>query len=127
MSAVLDASALLALLNEETGSDVVEAHLPGALISAVNMAEVVSKLCEGGMPATEVHEIVLDLGITISPFTAEEAMLAGFFRPLTRDAGLSLGDRCCLALAHQSGALCLTADRSWSKLEAVGVNVRQIR
>lgn len=113
---VLDASAVLALLDSEPGADRVLAAIPSALISTVNLAEVYSKFADRG-PATwaalqrfrfAIYEVV--------PFSVEMAELAGRLRPLTREFGLSLGDRACLALAMLRGADVLTADTSWSKV-----------
>ena len=111
--AVLDSSAVLAVLLAEAGAVRVESVLPGALVSAVNLAEVVSKLCERGMPADEVLLAVAALGVDIVPYEGEQARLTGELRPLTRAAGLSLGDRACLALARLRGLPALTADAAW--------------
>jgi PIN domain nuclease of toxin-antitoxin system len=124
--AVLDASALLALLNSEAGSRVVEESLSVAAISAVNLSEVVSKLSERGMPITAVRAALEGLGLDVRPFDAAMAYSAGSLRPATRGLGLSLGDRACLALGHSLGAPVLTTDRSWKKLK-IGVKVRSIR
>lgn len=120
---VLDASALLALLNAEAGSDEVAASLPGARISAVNVAEVVGKLAEAGAPEEEILEILEGLGLEIRAAGLQEAMHAGLMRPETRSLGLSLGDRFCLALGRELGAPVLTADRSWVGVPGVAVKV----
>ena len=111
--AVLDSSAVLAVLLEEAGADRVESVLPGALLSAVNLAEVISKLCERGMPADEVLIAVAALGVDIVPYDGEQARLTGELRPRTRAAGLSLGDRACLALARLRLLPAMTADAAW--------------
>ena len=123
---LLDASALLALLNQERGAEQVAARLPAAQISAVNLAEVVGKLSEAGMPEAEVRLTVGALGLQIVAFDAGMAFEAGKLRPLTRKAGLSLGDRACLATARILGQTVLTADRAWAKLN-VGVVIECIR
>jgi ribonuclease VapC len=125
---VLDASALIALLNAEPGQEAVAAVLPGARMSAVNLAEVISKLAERGMPAPDAHADALALGIDVVPFGSELARDVGALRPLTRASGLSLGDRCCLALARQTRSKALTADHRWSGLAgAVGIAIHNIR
>jgi len=125
---VLDASALLALMDAEPGQEAVAAVLPGALVSAVNLAEVVSKLAEHGMPAAQAHADALALGIDVTAFDAELALDAGALRPLTRSAGLSLGDRCCLALARLRRAAVLTTETRWEPISnAVDVRIRNIR
>lgn len=115
---VLDASALLALLNREPGEErVADALAAGAIISAVNLSEVVAKLAEIGMPEAEIREAVEPLGLGVVDFDAEGAFTAGLLRPTTRAAGLSLGDRACLSLGKQSGIPVLTADQSWNALD----------
>ncbi len=123
---VLDASALLALLNSESGAESVAAVLPDAVVSAVNLSEVVAKLAEAGMPEKAIRDALLALPLTVVPFDREQAYEAGLLRPSTRGMGLSLGDRGCLSLAKRLGAPALTADKSWERL-AVGVKVRVIR
>ena len=126
-SYVLDASALLVLLKGETGSErVVEAITEGAAISAVNFSEVVGKLCEGGMPEEAIHESLDLLELDIVEFDMTLAYQAGLLRPHTRQAGLSLGDRACLALAQHLNLPALTADRAWKGL-LPGLNVQVIR
>jgi ribonuclease VapC len=125
--AVLDASALLALLSNEPGSlTVTEAIERGACMSAVNAAEVHGKLCDSGMPVEIVEEIIQGLGIDIVDFDAKQASLTGSLRPVTRSAGLSLGDRACLALALKLESAAVTADRTWKEI-AVQVDVQVIR
>lgn len=126
--AVLDASALLALMDGEPGQEAVLAVLPGARISAVNLAEVVSKLAERGMPAEEAWAGALDLGIAVVPFDSEQAREVGRLRPLTRAHGLSLGDRACLALARSASVPALTTEARWPAASAsLGVAVEDIR
>lgn len=125
-SAILDASALLALLKDEPGSDMVAATIPGAAISAVNLAEVVGKLVDAGLSEDSARDATLGLGLDIHPFDANAAFLTGGLRGKTREAGLSLGDRACLALAIEKSLPVITADRSWKSLK-VGVTVRIVR
>ncbi len=124
---VLDASALLALLNSEPGSDVVTtAVAAGASISAVNLAEVVGKLDEIGMPLASIRLALDALGLDVVPFDTELAYATGLLRASTRKAGLALGDRACLALAQREQVDALTTDRSWAGLN-LGVSVRVAR
>ena len=123
---VLDASALLALLNAEPGSEEVERTIPGAAISTVNLSEVVAKLVEAGMPEEAVRSVLGGIGLEIHPFDVELAFQTGILRPQTRALGLSLGDRACVALGLQLKAPVLTTDRNWKSLD-VGVEVRAIR
>ena len=123
---VLDASALLALLNAEQGAERVAAGMPGATMSAVNLSEVVGKLCAAGMPEKAIHQALNGLGISVVPFDEDQAYAAGLLRVATDEMGLSLGDRACLALARKLRLSALTADQTWLKL-SLGVDVRLIR
>jgi PIN domain nuclease of toxin-antitoxin system len=123
---VLDASAVLALLNDEIGAKIVQESLPGAIISSVNFAEVVTRLTLLGMPEKEIREALDILALDITPFGEEQAFLAGILAIKTKQLGLSLGDRACLALALKTGSTALTADKVWQALD-IGVIVRVIR
>jgi ribonuclease VapC len=125
---VLDASAVLALLFKEPGAEVVCAHLRTGVIGAANLAEVLAKLADHGLPTNEAARAVAILGLEIMPMTETQALHSAALRPVTRSAGLSLGDRACLALAAELGAVALTADRGWNALAGpVGVRVQMIR
>ena len=121
---VLDASAALAVLKREPGEDrVTEALGEGAVISAVNLSEVVAKLAGGGMPESEIRADIRGLRMDVAPFDADAAFAAGLLIPLTRSAGLSLGDRACIALGQRRGLPVLTADAAWAGL-GLGVTER---
>ena len=119
MSVVLDASAILALIYREPGHDRVTAALPGAVASTVNWAEVVTTLVRRGHPdATTAAEAIRALGIEVTPFTPHQAVRAGLLWTSTHPAGLSLGDRACLAVAESSTVeAVLTSDRAWAELD----------
>ena len=123
---MLDASALLALLNSEEGSGLVQDLLSRSVISTVNLAEVVTRLSILGMPEGEIREALTVLGLEIIPFDEEQAFRAGLLSVYTQPLGLSLGDRTCLALALITHTIALTADRSWEKLD-IGVEIKLIR
>lgn len=125
-SVVLDASALLAMLNSEPGSSAVQESLPGAVISAVNLSEVISKLSERGMPEPAIRAALEGLGLEVHPFDADAAYSTARLRTATKPYSLSLGDRACLALGLALKAQVLTADRTWKKLK-LGVKIRSIR
>ena len=128
----LDASALLALLQNERGAEVVEdAIADGATISTVNLAEALSTMARKGADpaaalATMTERGVIGGAITVEPFTLADAVEAARLRPLTAPAGLSLGDRSCLALARRLGTPALTADQPWRGID-LPVEVRSIR
>jgi PIN domain nuclease of toxin-antitoxin system len=123
---VLDASALLALLNQEQGSDVVAASIPEAIISTVNLSEVISKLVDAGLPEAVTHQVLDGLMLNVVPFDEVQAFKAGMLRLQTKALGLSFGDRACLALAKYLDRPVLTADQIWRNLD-LGVDVRLIR
>lgn len=126
MTIVLDASALLAVLLREPGASAIEAATVGAVISAVNLSEVVAKLVELGYAEARLRAHVERMAIRVDPFGADDAYLAGQLRPATRRAGLSLADRACIALARRLGLPALTADRTWAKVD-LGIEVRVFR
>ncbi len=126
LESVIDASALLALLNAEPGADVVIEALPGGVISAVNLSEVIAKLCDAGMPEKAIRQALQPLGLEIVPFDGEQAYQAGLLRTSTQNMGISLGDRACLSLAKTRGVEAVTADRKWAGLK-VGAIIKVIR
>ena len=138
---VLDASTVLAVLYGEPGQKEIRARLRGAdaVISAVNFSEVAAKLAEapegdsetsneapegssgGGMEPEEIREVVGALALEIHPFDEEAALAAGLLRAVTKDRGLSLGDRACVAHARKIGGVALTVDGAWQGLDGVEV------
>lgn len=129
MSAVvLDASALLAMLRGEAGAKKVEGVLAEAFMSVVNMAEVASHYSRLGMPDEVVGAMLKPLPIRLVDASADLCWEAGRLRGLTLEAGLSLGDRFCLALAKREKLPAWTADKKWREIaEVVGVKVVAIR
>ena len=127
-SCVLDASALLALLNDEPGADVVAAALDdsGTVIGSVNYCEVVGKLAQYGMPDNAIRQVLGQIGLSVHDFDEALALQAGLLRPSTMKQGLSLGDRCCLALAQMLALPALTADKAWADVK-IGAPVKLIR
>jgi PIN domain nuclease of toxin-antitoxin system len=123
---VLDASALLALLNSEPGQEVVAKGIPGSVMSAVNLSEVVAKLAENGMPEDVIATALSGIEIEILPFDEAAAYPAGGLRVQTRSLGMSFGDRACVALGQSLALPVLTTDRRWRELDA-GVEIRVIR
>lgn len=128
MRHVLDASAILAALNDEAGADRVAAALPGGVISAVNMAEVAAGLLRGGNKPVQVRAVLRALGCAVISADEEMAIDAGLLRAVTDRAGLSLADRFCFALARRLSLPILTTDRQWSRVAgAAEVSVELIR
>ncbi len=124
---VLDASALLAILNQEPGAEALTPELlSGAVISTVNLAEVHGKLVSRGLSPDDAWEAALGPIREAVPFTAGHARLVGDLVAQTRPLGFSLGDRACLALGVALKAPVYAADRSWKKLK-VGARIHVIR
>lgn len=123
---VLDASAVLAVLLAEPGAEFVRPFLGGAIISAVNHAEVVSRLVDKGAPVDEIRTKVGSFGVPVVGFDADLAETAGLLRARTRNKGVSLADRACIALAARERLPVLTTDRKWAELD-IGIDVRLVR
>lgn len=118
MTAVLDASAALALLRVEPGHEQVAELLPGSMISALNYSEVVQKLTQlGSTTAEEDTAALIALGATVAAFDVTAAINTAQLWSATRGAGLSLADRACLALAADvPNGVAVTADQAWKTL-----------
>jgi len=128
MTAVLDASALLAALLGEVGADKVDAVIDGAVMSTVNLAEVAGHFAKAGADHDGVTALLSGLPITFLAPDDDLALAAGWLRPQGERFGLSLGDRFCLALSERLKSTAVTADRAWEAAgEALGVDVRLIR
>lgn len=132
VSAVLDASALMAVLHDENGADVAaEAIANGAGISVANWAEVLTKLAERGRdPERAAAEARKAEGsrraLSLEPMTAADCITVARLRLTTKAQGLSLADRACLALAERLGVPAVTADKEWVKAD-VGAEIQLIR
>ena len=124
--AVLDSSVVLAIIQDETYDETVLDLLPVASISAVNSAEVLTKVVEMGVTHRANLERVLGFLEDIAPFTERQAALVAHLRVPTRHAGLSLGDRACLALALELGVPVYTTDRNWLRVD-VGCPIHCLR
>jgi PIN domain nuclease of toxin-antitoxin system len=120
---------MLAYLHGEKGAELVaDAIAQTAAVSAANWAETLSKVAELDRSPSDVATDLQEQGLLgglleIVPLTAEDALPIGELRPSTRDLGLSLGDRACIALALRLGVPVVTADRSWTELERIGIDV----
>lgn len=126
MSVVFDSSALLAISFGESGAERAARGLKDGMMSAVNVAEVISRYVDQGASEEEARVSLQAFGLEIRPFDETQAMAAGLMRTATQKLGLSLGDRACLALAVQERATVFTADRTWAALD-LEVEVELIR
>ena len=129
---VLDASAFLAYIRDEPGAEIVEnALIDGCYISIINWVEVLSKVVDLGESPDEIikrlrDEGLLENSLEIIACNEEDAITIAKFRPLTKSAGLSLGDRACLALGKRLNLPVLTADKVWNSL-SLGITITLIR
>jgi ribonuclease VapC len=124
--AVLDASALLALLFSEPGAETVaEAIATDAAVSTVNLAEVATVLIRHDLDPTEVLAPVCEQ-VAVQPFNHADVMTAAALYPATAAVGLSLGDRACLALARRLAGPAVTAEHAWAELD-LDVEIQLIR
>ena len=122
----MDASAVLAFLQDEPGADQVAPRLATGVVSAVNYTEIISRLIDFGSTVDDAVLSARELNLEVRPLDAQDAADAGALRASTRSRGLSLGDRACLALGKRLGLPVYTADRAWAELD-LGVEVVLIR
>ena len=124
--AVLDASALLTMLFQEPGATTVaDVIAEGAAVSTVNLSEVAAALFRHQRDADHILRAVTTQ-VTVEPFTAEDALAAAALWAPSRAAGLSLGDRACLALAQRLGVPAVAADREWATVD-LGITIQLVR
>jgi len=124
---VLDASAILALIHNEAGAEKLTPEvLRDAVCSTVNLAEVQAKLVTRGWPPDDAWEDATSPIREAIAFNDEQAKIAGSMVTVTRQLGLSPGDRACLALGLSLRAPIYTAEKLWTKLK-LGVRVHVIR
>ena len=128
MTCVIDSSAVIALLWDEPGSELVSAATDGALMSSVNASEVALRLARDGADPRPTIDDLLELGIDIVDFTFTCGLRLMDLRQWEHrlHLTLSLGDRCCLATAMDLGLPVLTADREWLRFDDI-VDVQLIR
>lgn len=122
MTFVLDASCLLCFIFNEPGTDRVVAALDDAIVSAVNYSEAIAKLVERQADPERAFSLLAAMNLVVVAFDQRQAEAAGQLRATTRSAGLSLGDRACLALALTTGHRALTTDHAWERC-ATGVGI----
>lgn len=126
-SIVFDASAILALLRDEPGADVVAQHIGDGLISAVNFQEVVKGLLRREVPIDAALAMLDALHLDVRPHGRDDAVAAANLYPATKAFGSGLGDRTCMALAIAEGLPVLTADQEWAKIKIPGLKLMLAR
>jgi ribonuclease VapC len=123
--AVLDSSAVLAVLQNEPGAATVTSVLEGAIICAVNFAEVVGKMIERGGSPEVAGAVLATINVSVADFDERLARRTGELLQVTHRQGLSLGDRACIALGEREQAPVYTADRRWLQA-GLAVDIRMI-
>lgn len=126
-SAVLDASAVLALVRDEPGGDKVAEHVGRGAISAVNLQEVVKELLASGLDQSIIRELLGELRLDVRAHDTDAAYAAAALHEHTQEFGRGLGDRSCMALALSLGVPALTADREWRKVKVKGLQIQRLR
>jgi len=125
-TAVLDSSAVLALLQNEAGSAMVRDLIYGALVSAVNLTEIHAKMIGSGFPAPISWKRIVAFQCDVCSYTEDHARVAAELIQITKPFGLSLGGRACLALAIERKATVYTTDKIWKQIP-LGIVVEVIR
>ncbi len=123
---VFDASAILALLKMEEGHEIIAENLDRSIVSSVNFSEVIAVLARKGFGQEQVIKSLKDTFLHIENFDVEQAVVAASIDAITKQHGLSLGDRACLALAKTKNLSVLTADKIWKELD-LDIKVQLIR
>ncbi len=123
---VLDSSAVLAVIHNERGADMVAHRMRGALLSTVNLIEVQSKLILNGAAPDLAWLAIASFQFEICPLDADQSRLASGWAKMAKPLGISLGDRVCLALAMQRNATVFTSDRAFGKM-TVPIKIELIR
>ena len=126
-SIVFDASAILALLRDEPGADVVAQYIGDGLISSVNFQEVIKGLLRREVPIDAALAMLDALHLDVRPHGRDDAIAAAKLYPATKDFGSGLGDRTCMALAIAEGLPVLTADQEWAKIKIPGLKLMLAR
>jgi len=124
---LFDASALLTLIQQEKGAEVIEELASNAYISSVNLSETIAVLARTGMPNQEVLETISSSINNFIPFSNKEAEIAGLFITKSKSLGLSFGDRACIATGIYHNMDIYTADKAWAKLNLLNVKILLIR
>ena len=124
---ILDASALLALIQEETGAEIIKPLLKFSVMSAVNVTETLSVLQRTNISSEEGLALIMDIVTTIVPFDLEQAEQVAKLHPFVQPQGLSLADRACIALGIKLQIPIYTADRIWVELKLDNIDIRLIR
>jgi ribonuclease VapC len=126
-SCVLDASALMALINNEPGAEFIEEYIEHACISSINFTEVLSKMLEQDVPAEAAQAVLDNFNLEVIAFEQKQILGTSLLRTQTKQYGLSLADRICLDLGKLLKLPIITTDQIWKKLKNQDFNVIVVR
>jgi PIN domain nuclease of toxin-antitoxin system len=124
---VLDSSALLALIQNEPGAEIIKPLLNVTVMSTINVAESLTVLQRTNIPTQEALSLINDIVNMIVPFDLEQARHVAELQSHLQHKGLSLGDRACIALGVKLQASIYTADKAWSELKVTSADIKLIR
>lgn len=124
---LLDASALLALMKDEPGANIVEEHMADSFICSVNLSEVITVLSDQGYYYDDIIKINNRMCPHVIDYTEKHAYISGLIRKDTKKFGLSLGDRACLAVTIDAHLIALTSDKIWKNIDIKNLKIKCIR
>lgn len=124
---VLDSSALLALIKNEVGADVVEPLLGRIVMSSLNVAEAAGILIDLGLSHEECKNNIEPYIDVIVPLDVQQSFDVAFLKKHTKHKGLSIGDRACIALGIKMELPIYTADKIWADLDLEDAKIILIR
>ena len=124
---VLDASALLALIQDEPGANVIKPLLKNAVMSTINVVECLTVLQRFEMLPSEGYCLIQEIIQKIVSFEPYHIQKCAELQSVTKSKGLSLGDRACITLGLHLNLPIYTADKIWSELTVEGADIHIIR
>jgi ribonuclease VapC len=124
---ILDSSALIALIKNEKGAEIVEQLLGQIVMSTLNISEAAGILIDLGMPEEECKNSIEPYVDLVVPLDMEQSFEMAYLKKLTSNKGLSIGDRACIALGIKMKLPIYTADKIWATLQLEGAEIILIR
>ena len=114
---IIDASAVLVFLNQETGYREISKYMKNSAINSVNLSEVIGKLDDYGVLDRDIEKIIYNLGLEVVDFDFALAFQAGILKKKTKERGLSIGDRACIATGIIKKLPVITSDKIWIEID----------
>lgn len=100
---VIDASAILAMIFDEVGGDMVAEACDGAVLNAVSLDEVLHKSARRGLDPVAVETQLSRLGIAVTAFDARQARVSATLYAQLFSTDTSFADRACLSMGMMLG------------------------